>query len=125
MDGLVWCGGDTALDVAICFVGGPVPDGGSGGGAGCGTISGMVRLFGPKVHKACNNDADPLDDADVFMYHDSFIAPLLDVGRRFKAVLDVLDGVIRAGVSLSGSVDLTVQWTCILRVGPFLPCYTG
>ena len=35
--------------------------------------------------------------------------PLLDMRRRFKAVMDVLGAMIRSGVSLSRSVELTAQ----------------
>ena len=47
------------------------------------------------------NAADALDAADVFLYRDFSIAPLLDMRRRFKAVMDILDAMIRYGVSLS------------------------
>ena len=36
-----------------------------------------------------------VDAADVFLYRDSSIAPLLDMRRRFKAVMDVLGAMIR------------------------------
>ena len=43
--------------------------------------------------------ADAHDAADVFLYRDSSIAPLL-MRRRFKAVMDVLGAMIRHGVCL-------------------------
>ena len=43
------------------------------------------------------NVADAHDDGDVFMYRDPSVAPLLDRRRRFKAVMDVLDSLIRKG----------------------------
>ena len=49
------------------------------------------------------------------------IAPLLDVRRRFRAVMDVPDAMIRYGVSLSRSVELTAQWDRILAAGPLFP----
>ena len=58
------------------------------------------------------------DAADVFLYRDSSIALLLDMGRRFKAVMDVLDSLIRNGVSFARSFELTVQWDRILAAGP-------
>ena len=58
---------------------------------------------------------------DVFMYRDSSAAPLLDIWRRFKAVMDVLDAMIRCGVSLARSVELTAQWDEILWIGPANP----
>ena len=39
--------------------------------------------------------------ADIFLYQDSSIAPLLDMRRRFKAVMDVLGAMVRYGVSLA------------------------
>ena len=61
---------------------------------------------------------DALDTADVFLYRDSSIAPILDMRRRFKAVMDVLDAMIRSGISLSRSVELTAQRDRILAIGP-------
>ena len=55
------------------------------------------------------------------MYRDSSIAPLLDMRRRFKAVMDVLDAMIRNGISLSRSFELTAQWDRILAIGPLYP----
>ena len=48
------------------------------------------------------------------MYRDSSLAPLLDMRRRFKAVMDALGAMIRYGVSFSRSVELTAQWDRIL-----------
>ena len=41
-----------------------------------------------------------------------------DMRRRFKAVIDVLGAMIRSGVSLSRSAELTAQWDRILALGP-------
>ena len=73
------------------------------------------------VQNARGNAADALDAADVSLYRDFSIAPLLDMERRFKAVMDVLDAMIRHGASLSRSVELTAQWDKILAVGPLCP----
>ena len=59
------------------------------------------------------------------MFRNSSIAPLLDLRRWLKAVMDVLDGMIRKGVSLSWSLELTVQWECILMIGPALQSVVG
>ena len=56
-----------------------------------------------------------------FSCMDSSAAPMLDVRRRLKVVMDVLDVMISHGVSLARSVELTVQWDGILRVGPIGP----
>ena len=52
------------------------------------------------------------------MYRDSSIAPLLDLRRRLKAVMELVDALIRYGVSLSRSVELSAQWDRILSIGP-------
>ena len=78
----------------------------------------VVRLGGHLVRKAHGNVADVHDAADVFLYRDASIAPLLDVGRRFKAVMDVLGAMIRSGISLSQSVEPTARWDRILALGP-------
>ena len=43
------------------------------------------------------------------MYRDSSIAPLLDMSRRLKVVMYVLGGMLRTGITLSRSLELTVQ----------------
>ena len=80
-----------------------------------------VRLGGHPVRKARGNVADVRDAAGVFLYRDASLAPLLDMWRRFKAVMDVLDAMIRSGVSLSRSVELTAQWGRIIALGPLHP----
>ena len=55
------------------------------------------------------------------MYRDYSVAPLLDLRRRLKAVMDVLDAMIRDGISLARSVELTAQWDEILWAGPVNP----
>ena len=50
---------------------------------------------------------------------------LLDMRRRFKAVMDILGAMIRCGVSLSRSVELTAQWDQILAIGPIYPVTLG
>ena len=60
----------------------------------------IVQLGGPRVRRARANVADALGAADVFLYRDLSVAPLLDMRRRFKAVMDLLGAMIRHGVSL-------------------------
>ena len=81
----------------------------------------VVRLGGHRIRRARGNAADAHDAAVVFLYRDSFVAPLLDMRRRFKAVVNVMDAMIRFGVSLSWSVELTAQWDRILAAGPLCP----
>ena len=39
--------------------------------------------------------------------------------------MDVLDAMIRCGISLSRSVELTAQWDRILAIGPLYPVTLG
>ena len=111
---------EAALADAFRFSGGPLPSRGLILGRGAALLR-RVQLGGPWVRRARANAADALDAADVFMYRDFFIAPLLDMRRRFKAVMDVLGAMIRYGVSLSRSVELTAQWDQMLALGPMYP----
>ena len=51
-------------------------------------------------------------------------APLLDLRRRLKAVMELVDAIIRYGVSLSRSIELSAQWDKILSIGLFVSCYS-
>ena len=118
---LVWSGAvEAALADAYRFSVGPIPSRGLVLGRGSALFR-AVRLGGHKVRKARGNAADAQDAADVFLYRDSSIAPLLDMRRRFKGVMDVLDAMIRNGISLSRSVELTAQWDWVLAIGPLYP----
>ena len=99
---------EAALADAFRFGGCPVPSGGLVLGRGCALFR-VVQLGGPVVKRVRGNAVDAVDSPDVFLYRDSFIAPLLDMRRRFKAVMDVLGAMIRYGVSLARSVELTDQ----------------
>ena len=111
---------ESALADAFRFSGGPLPCRGLVLGWGAALFR-RVQLGGHKVRKARDNATFAQDAADVFLYRDSSIAPLLDMRRRFKAVMDVLDAMIRNGISLSRSVELTAQWDRVLAVGPLYP----
>ena len=84
-------------------------------------VFGMFGLEGHKVRKVRSSAVDVHDVADVFLYRDSSIAPLLDMRRRFRAVMGVLDAMIRSGISLARSVELTAQWDRIVAVGLIYP----
>ena len=115
---LVWSSAaQTALADAYRFSGGLAPSQGLVLGRGMARFR-LVRLGGHKVRKVRGNAADVHDAADVFLYRDSSIAPLHDMRRRFKAVMGVLDAMIRYGVSLARSFELTAQWDRILAAGP-------
>ena len=111
---------EAALVDAFRFSGGPPPSRGLILGRGAALLR-SVQLGGPRVRRARANAADALDAADIFLYCDFSLAPLLDMRRRFKAVMDLLDAMIRYGVSLSRSMELTAQWDQILALGPMYP----
>ena len=48
--------------------------------------------------------------SEVSLYHDVSTAPLLDLSRRLKLVVDLLSALIGCGVSLAKSVELAVLW---------------
>ena len=76
---LVWSGAaEAALADAYRFSGGPLPGRGLVLGRGSASFR-VVRLGGHQVRKARGNVADAHDAADVFLYRDSSIAPLLQV----------------------------------------------
>ena len=111
---------ESALADAFRFSGGPLPARGLVLGRGSAVLR-VVQLGGPRVRRARADVADALDAADVFLYCDSSVAPLLDMRRRLKVVMDVLGAIIRHGVSLSWSVELTAQWDQVLALGPMYP----
>ena len=111
---------ESALADAFRFNGGPLPSGGLILGR-CAALFRMVQFGGPRVRRARADAADALDAADIFLYRDFSLAPLLDMRRRFKAVMDLIDAMIRHGVSLSRSVELSAQWDRILALGPMYP----
>ena len=112
-----WLAAEAALADASRFSGGPVPSRGLILGRGS-AFFGIVQLGGPWVKSVRGNVANAVDAADIFLYRDSSIAPLLVMRRRFKAVMDVLGAMIRYGVSLPRSVELTIQWERILAARP-------
>ena len=118
---LVWSGAaEAALADAYRFSGVHIPSRGLVLGRGSALFR-VVRLGGHKVKKARGNVSDVDDAAGVFLYRGSSIAPLLDMRRRFSAVLCVLDAMIRWSISLARYVELTSQWDKILAIGPSYP----
>ena len=115
---------ESALVDAYSFSGGPRPCHGLVLGRGVARFR-RVRLGGCRVRKVRRNAVDVHDAADVFLYRDASIAPVLDMRRRIRAVMDVLGAVIRDGVSLARSVELTCQWGKILAIGPLHPVTFG
>ena len=111
---------ESALADPFQFSGGPLPSRGLILGRGAALLR-RVQLGGHWVRRARANAADALDAADIFLYRDLSLAPLLDMRRRFKAAMDLLDAMIRHGVSLSRSVELTAQWDLIIALAPMFP----
>ena len=70
----------------------------------------MVR----SVRRSAIVDGDVLD---VFLYRDSSAAPVLDLRRNLKAILDLLDSIIRWGASLVRDVQLMHLWDYVVRLG--------
>ena len=108
---------ETALADACCFFWWPCLLSGFGSCRGMARFR-RVRLGSHEVRKVRGNAVDVHDAADVLLYRDSSISPVLDMRRRFNAVMDVLDAMIRYGISLARSVELTSQWDKILAIGP-------
>ena len=108
---------ENALVRAFCLAGGPVPERGFYLGRGVARFN-RVRLGGPKVRKARTRCSDPGDGAQVDLYRDASIAPLVDLRRRFRAVLDVSAAIRRSGFTVSRGLELTRQWDAIMIAGP-------
>ena len=115
---------ESALVDAYSLAGGPRPCHGFALGRGVARFR-QVRLGGCRARKVRRNAVDVHDAADVFLYRDASIAPVLDMRRRIKAVMDVLGAMIRDGVSLARSVELSCQWEKILAIGPLHPVTFG
>ena len=119
--GLFWSGAvESVLVDAYRFSGGPLPSRDLVLGRGRASFR-IVKLGGHKIRKARGYAADAHDAADVFLYRYYSIAPLLDLRRRLKAVMELVDAMIRYGVSLSRSIELSAQWDKILSIGPLFP----
>ena len=118
---LVWSrAAESALADAYRFSGGPLPSRDLVLGRGSASFR-VVKLGGRRVRKARGSAAYAVDAADVFVYRDSSIAPLLDMRSRIKTVMEILDAMIRCGVSLSRSLELSAQWDRILAIEPLYP----
>ena len=92
---MIWSSAaENALADAFRFAGGPVPARGLVLGRGVIRVR-TVRLGGPIVRSvrrsfACHGDVD-----DVSLYRDSSAAPVLDLRRNLRAILDLLDSIIK------------------------------
>ena len=77
-----------------------------------------VRLGGPVVRSVRRNAADVGEVGDVSLYRDTSAAPVLDLRWKLKAILDLLDAIIRCGASFTRAVEFLHLWDCVMRLGP-------
>ena len=116
---LVWSGAaETAQAYAYRFAGSPIPVRGLVVGRGSARFR-VVKLGGPNVRKA-RGVAGVHEAADVFLYRDSSVAPLLDLRRRIKAVVDVPDAMIRNGFRWSDRLNLQFSGSAFFKRSLFL-----
>ena len=99
---------EGALLSAFCLAGGPVPERGFCLGRGLARFN-RVRLGGPKVRRIRARCSDPGDGALVDLYRDHSVAPLVDLRRRLRAVLDILAAIGRSGFTISRDLSLLVS----------------
>ena len=76
-----------------------------------------VRLGGPIVRSVRRSSACDGDVDDVSLYRDSSAAPVLDLRRNLRAILDLLDSIIKWGASLARDVQLLHLWDSVVRLG--------
>ena len=115
---VVWSSAaESALVEASCLAGGPTPERGFHLGRGVARFN-RVCLGGPKVRKARARCADRGDGAQVDLYRDCSIAPLVDLRRRLRDVLDTVAAIGRSGFTVSRCLELTRQWDAIVAGGP-------
>ena len=58
------------------------------------------------------------DGALVDLYQDHSVAPLVDLRRRLRAVLDVITAIGRSGFTVSMGLELSLQFGSIVAGGP-------
>ena len=114
---MIWSSAaESALADAFRFAGGPVPTRGLVLGRGMVRIR-TVRLGGPIVRSVRRSAVRDGDVDDVSLYRDSSAAPVLDLRRNLRAILDLLDSIIRWGASLARDVQLLHLWDSVVRLG--------
>ena len=114
---MIWSSAaESALADAFRFAGGPVPTGGLVLGRGMVRIR-TVRLGGPIVRSVKRSAVRDGDVDDVSLYRDSSAAPVLDLRRNLRAILDLLDSIVRWGASLARDVQLLHLWDSVVRLG--------
>ena len=114
---MIWSSAaEKALADAFQFAGGLVPVRGLVLGRGMARMR-TVRLGGPMVRSVRRSAVGDGDVDDVSLYRDSSAAPVLDLRRNLKAILDLLDSTIRWGASVARDVQLIHLWDSVVRLG--------
>ena len=117
---LVWShAAETALVDAYRLAGEPEPERGISLGRGAARFS-AIRLGSPKMRSARPRCADPGGGAQVDLYRDGSIAPLVDLRRKSRAVPDVVGSSGRSGYTLARGLELARQWRKVIRSSPLL-----
>ena len=80
-------------------------------------VSVLFWLGGPIVRSVRRSATRHGDVDDVSLYRDSSAAPVLDLRRNLRAILDLLDSIIRSGASLARDVQLVHLWDSVVRLG--------
>ena len=114
---MVWSSAaEKALADAFRFAGRPVPARGLVLGRSMARMR-TVRIGGPIVRSVRRSAASGGDVDDVSLYRDSSAAPVLDLRRNLRAVLNLLDAIVRWGASLTRDVELSHLWDSVVRLG--------
>ena len=114
---MIWSSAaERALADAFQFAGGPIPVRGLVLGRGMARMR-TVRLGGPMVRSVKRSAVGDGEVDDVSLYRDSSAAPVLDWRRNLKAILDLLDSIIRFGASLARDVQLVHLWDSVVQMG--------
>ena len=114
---MIWSSAaESALADAFRFAGGPVPARGLVLGRGVIRVR-AVRLGGPIVRSVRRSSACDGDVGDVSLYRDSSAAPVLDLRRNLRAILDLLGSIIKWGALLARDVQLFHLWDSVVRLG--------
>ena len=117
---MVWSSAaDDTLGEASSLAGGPISESDWVFGPGSARLR-TVRLEAPNYRMTRSNVADSRDVADALTYQDFTVAPVLDMRRSLKVVVDVLDGILRCEVSLSRVSSTDIQSDGSLGIGPIV-----
>ena len=112
--------GENSLVMAHELAGGPMPSRGLVLGRGTAKFMG-VSFDGANVGRFRREIAWPAGAAEVHLFRDFSIAPVLILKRRLRVVADLLRRSGENGFTVSRGLELDAQWRSILRDGPVGP----